>query len=311
MNQIIQRLLSQVYELEGLLHVLDREKGEAPQFLYEMVQDRVTKIAALAPDCTPEIFVENQEPQHDDIPADDEILDHDTEAVFIPEAPETIVTCDTPSFDDDERVDDDEPVADDVESVEDDEHYEPIVDEDDSHYDNHFVDMDYDFQHADDEADTDVQYIDTDDSDYIDDEADSVQFDDPCIFDHHHEPITHHHHSVALDDEPVCDDEPPVLPIDDDSEPVEEPIEEIVTVEEVLQRSISKNLSKAFTLNDHFRYRRELFGNSEVEMRNTINMVEAMNSFAEAEEYFYGDLEWDSESPEVKDFMTIIRNHFL
>ena len=34
-------------------------------------------------------------------------------------------------------------------------------------------------------------------------------------------------------------------------------------------------------------------------------------AFDEAEEYFYGDLGWDKDSEEVKEFMTIIRNHFL
>lgn len=105
-------------------------------------------------------------------------------------------------------------------------------------------------------------------------------------------------------DEEYVDDE------DDDDDEILDEDDETLTLDEALQRSMSRDLRKAFSLNDRFRYRRELFGNSDVEMNDTLNLVETMHSFAEAEEFFYGDLEWDKESPEVKDFMAIIRNHF-
>ena len=79
----------------------------------------------------------------------------------------------------------------------------------------------------------------------------------------------------------------------------------------MLQRSKSKDLKSAFSLNDTFRFRRELFSNSGAEMTDALHMVEAMHSFDEAEDYFYGDLGWDRESDDVKDFMAIIKNHFL
>lgn len=84
-----------------------------------------------------------------------------------------------------------------------------------------------------------------------------------------------------------------------------------ITIDEVFIRNKSKNLRNAFSINDSFRFRRELFGNSAAEMADAINLAEAMQSFDEAEEYFYGDLGWDKDSEEVKEFMTIIRNHFL
>lgn len=70
------------------------------------------------------------------------------------------------------------------------------------------------------------------------------------------------------------------------------------------------DLRKSFTINDRFRFRRELFGNNDTDMTDTINMVSAMNSFVEAEEYFYDDLGWDKSADEVKDFMAIIERHF-
>ena len=124
----------------------------------------------------------------------------------------------------------------------------------------------------------------------------------------------------AAEDKPIFDN----APIDDEDAPLDDEYEdddddddevlddddEALTLDEALQRSMSRDLRKAFSLNDRFRYRRELFGNSDVEMNDTLNLVETMHSYSEAEEFFYGDLEWDSESPEVKDFMAVIRNHF-
>lgn len=100
-------------------------------------------------------------------------------------------------------------------------------------------------------------------------------------------------------DEEVVDDEDED---DDDDVPL--------TLDEALQRNMSRDLRKAFSLNDRFRYRRELFANNDVEMNDTLNLVETMHSFSEAEDFFYGDLEWDKEAPEVIDFMNVIRNHF-
>ncbi|MBQ7042337.1 MAG: hypothetical protein IJN66_06480 [Muribaculaceae bacterium] len=84
----------------------------------------------------------------------------------------------------------------------------------------------------------------------------------------------------------------------------------IKTLEEKLTRQNSKDLKHAFTINDKYRFRRELFGNSDTEFIDMINLVSAMTSLTEAEEYFYGDLEWDQENEEVRDFMNIIALYF-
>ena len=99
--------------------------------------------------------------------------------------------------------------------------------------------------------------------------------------------------------------EEPAVP-EDDNTPTER-----ITIDEAFIRNKSKDLRSAFSINDSFRFRRELFGNSAAEMADAINLAEAMQTFDEAEEYFYGDLGWDKDSEEVKEFMTIIRNHFL
>ena len=131
--------------------------------------------------------------------------------------------------------------------------------------------------------------------------------------------------------EPTPVSEPEPTPVDEpEPEPVEAPTpapEEVepeaeseefepdpddqpLTLDEALQRDMTKDLRQAFSLNDRYRYRRELFGNSDSVMNETLNLIEAMHSFDEAEDYFYNDLQWEHDSPEVADFMVIIKNHF-
>lgn len=131
---------------------------------------------------------------------------------------------------------------------------------------------------------------------------------------------------LVLDDEPTAEPDAETPNVADETEDVEaeDNIEEEpeanekasddsepLRLDEKLQRSRSKDLKSAFSLNDTFRFRRELFGNSAAEMTDALHMVEAMHSFDEAEDYFYGDLGWDRESDDVKEFMAIIKNHFL
>lgn len=141
-------------------------------------------------------------------------------------------------------------------------------------------------------------------------------------YDNEQEPMV----ELVLDDEPTAEPDVETPNVADETEDVEaeDNIEEEteanekasddsepLRLDEKLQRSRSKDLKSAFSLNDTFRFRRELFGNSAAEMTDALHMVEAMHSFDEAEDYFYGDLGWDRESDDVKEFMAIIKNHFL
>lgn len=109
--------------------------------------------------------------------------------------------------------------------------------------------------------------------------------------------------------EPAVEPEP-VAEVEPELEPEPDPDDQPLTLDEALQRDMTKALRQAFSLNDRYRYRRELFGNSDSVMNETLNLIEAMHSFDEAEDYFYNDLQWEHDSPEVADFMVIIKNHF-
>lgn len=81
-------------------------------------------------------------------------------------------------------------------------------------------------------------------------------------------------------------------------------------LDEMLSARQSADLSKAFTLNDKYRFRRELFGGSDSDFSQTIGLIVQMNSYEEARDYLLHDLCWDSHSEAVEDFLTIIKRHF-
>ena len=100
-----------------------------------------------------------------------------------------------------------------------------------------------------------------------------------------------------------------------DDEPVNEPEpereNERITLNEALQRERAKgDIKKAFSVNDRVRFRRELFSNSDIIMNDTLDLINAMHSYDEAEDYFFGDQDWNVIAEEVADFMDIVKKHF-
>ncbi len=67
---------------------------------------------------------------------------------------------------------------------------------------------------------------------------------------------------------------------------------------------------KAFTLNDKFLFRRELFGNDAEAFNDSLALIASMSTFHEVEEYVYYDLCFDRDSEEVAEFMNILSNYF-
>ncbi len=103
------------------------------------------------------------------------------------------------------------------------------------------------------------------------------------------------------------------LPVTGDvaKEPVAEEIKtEPIRVDKKLSRSVARDIKRAFTINDKFLFRRELFGNSNQQYNDALDLIAQMTSFAEAESYFFGNYGWDTENGHVKRFMEIIENYF-
>lgn len=96
----------------------------------------------------------------------------------------------------------------------------------------------------------------------------------------------------------------------DDLSSVEPEDNGVIRVDEMLQRKAANDIRRAFTLNDKYRFRRELFGNSDAALNDALDIVSAMHSYDEACDYFRNDLGWDTTSEDVKDFLEVIASHF-
>lgn len=83
-----------------------------------------------------------------------------------------------------------------------------------------------------------------------------------------------------------------------------------LSLDEKLARERARDIFRAFTLNDKFRFRRELFRDSQEEFDETLGVISQMSTIAEAEEYIYDDLCWDPSDENVKAFMDVVTRHF-
>lgn len=72
----------------------------------------------------------------------------------------------------------------------------------------------------------------------------------------------------------------------------------------------AKRPGSFFSINDNFRFRRELFGNSAADFTASLAVVEGLTDYKAAEEYFFNDLQWNAENPEVEEFMGRIAEYF-
>lgn len=77
-----------------------------------------------------------------------------------------------------------------------------------------------------------------------------------------------------------------------------------------LRPSGTTDLKKYFSLNDRYLYSRELFGGDMKMFDSTLRFLEGVKDFSDIEDYFYSELEWDPEDPNVASFLDILRPHF-
>lgn len=89
-----------------------------------------------------------------------------------------------------------------------------------------------------------------------------------------------------------------------------EPVSAKPKVDEVLSRHVSRDIYKAFTINDKFRYRKALFGNSAAQYNEALDLISQMNSYDQAADYFLNNYGWNPEDSDVKGFLKILEHHF-
>ena len=71
-----------------------------------------------------------------------------------------------------------------------------------------------------------------------------------------------------------------------------------------------RSIASAFTLNDKYRFIREVFDGNEQDFDDTIAVVDDMDSFREAEDYIVNDLMLDPAKPDVADFLDVLAANF-
>lgn len=118
--------------------------------------------------------------------------------------------------------------------------------------------------------------------------------------------------AAAFEEKEDADVQTPVVPKAEKQSVVAEtqPRTTAIYLDEKLSRKISKNFRQAISLNDKFRFRRELFGNSSQQYDAALDLIAEMSSFDEARAYFLDNYGWDAENPDVKSFFTILSNHY-
>lgn len=85
---------------------------------------------------------------------------------------------------------------------------------------------------------------------------------------------------------------------------------EKIRIDEMLLRREARDLSKAFTINDRFRFQLHIFDGDKTTFNSTIGAISAMNDLDSAMTYLSGLVDIDSEDQDMVDFITIIKNHF-
>lgn len=290
----LQQILGIVYEVEGLLLLAQSKGNDTPNEIYDIIQEKLKVISQSFP--SKEIISDNSESINQDSESEDERSlgnledDYDEEYSYESE---------------DERshgnLEDD---YDDLNYVEPENEHSPVEIEDIDKYTPSEIEAD----NEDNSIITDYEPIETqikdesENDDFIEEsDIESVEIVSEDIF----ESIDSE--TEELDDDIIeLDDIDSYDDIEDDNTALSEPI----TIEEKLAIQNTRDLRTAFTINDRFRFKRELFGNKDTELADALNMISAMSSFAEVQEYFFEDLEWDKDNPEVIDFLKIISNYF-
>ena len=69
----------------------------------------------------------------------------------------------------------------------------------------------------------------------------------------------------------------------------------------------NQKILKAITLNDKFRFRRELFGGDDRAFEDTLAILADMPSYDDACDFIYNDMMLDEKNPDVADFMAVLK----
>lgn len=83
-----------------------------------------------------------------------------------------------------------------------------------------------------------------------------------------------------------------------------------VSLNEVLEKKNLSDFRKAFSLNDRFRFRRELFGGDEEKMNRAIRELNELHTFEDSIAYLHNELKWNVDDAAVAGFIQLLEKRF-
>lgn len=89
--------------------------------------------------------------------------------------------------------------------------------------------------------------------------------------------------------------------------PLSPTIEEHKSIDAIKDDLPSISFQIKLSLNDIYRFRRELFNFSDEEMEEALDALSGMTSKEEVEDFFYNDLCWEPDDEVVREFMSMIK----
>lgn len=128
---------------------------------------------------------------------------------------------------------------------------------------------------------------------------------------------------VIVEEKPAEQPEPVVIPqaepekIAEPEKPAEPPHKPVTTekqgvfLSDLLEKKNLSDFRKAFSLNDRFRFRRELFGGNEEKMNKAITDLNDIHTYEESVTYLNNELKWNIEDEAVADFIKLLEKRFL
>lgn len=84
-----------------------------------------------------------------------------------------------------------------------------------------------------------------------------------------------------------------------------------ISLNEIIEKRQLSDFKKAFSLNDRFRFRRELFGGDESKMNQTISALNEIHTYEDSVAYLDKELKWNIEDEAVADFIKLLEKRFL
>lgn len=94
------------------------------------------------------------------------------------------------------------------------------------------------------------------------------------------------------------------------SQPTEKEDDNLSPLFQKMTTSEDQRGKLVFSINERFRFRKELFDNSDADFNNTLALVASMEDYEEAEDYFINEEGFDKNNKAVRDFLEVLKKYF-